>query len=42
MLLKAMNRGEETAADKLLNLVYDELHLLAKRYMRHERLDHIM
>jgi RNA polymerase sigma factor (TIGR02999 family) len=42
MLLKAMNRGEETAADKLLNLVYDELHLLAKRYMRHERLDHTM
>ena len=26
MLLKAMNRGEETAADKLLALVYDELH----------------
>jgi len=42
MLLRAMNRGEETAADKLLNLVYDELHLLAKRYMRHERPDHTM
>jgi len=42
MLLRAMNRGEETAADKLLNLVYDELHLLATRYMRHERPDHTM
>jgi RNA polymerase sigma-70 factor (ECF subfamily) len=42
MLLRAMNRGEENAADKLLNLVYDELHLLAKRYMRRERLDHTM
>ncbi len=42
MLLRAMNRGEEAAADKLLNLVYDELHLLAKRYMRHERPDHTM
>lgn len=42
MLLNAMKRGDATASDKLLGLVYKELHLLAKRYMRRERPDHTL
>lgn len=42
MLLNAMNHGDATASEKLLDLVYKELHLLAKRYMRHERPDHTL
>jgi hypothetical protein len=40
LLLKAMKNGDESAAGKLLPLVYDELHRLAKSYMQRERLDH--
>jgi RNA polymerase sigma-70 factor, ECF subfamily len=39
-LLKAMRAGDEQAADRLLPLIYAELHHLAKAYMRRERPDH--
>jgi RNA polymerase sigma factor (TIGR02999 family) len=42
VLLNAMKRGDASAADKLLDLVYKELHSLAKRYMRGERSDHTL
>lgn len=41
-LLRAMNRGDRTASEKLLPLVYNELHRLAKIYMRRERPDHTL
>ncbi|QNI31174.1 sigma-70 family RNA polymerase sigma factor [Alloacidobacterium dinghuense] len=41
-LLKAMTRGDVTANEKLLPLVYKELHRLAKSYMRRERRDHTL
>ena len=40
LLLKAMRNGDESAAGKLLPLVYNELHRLAQSYMRRERPDH--
>ena len=36
-LLLAWNKGDQTALDKLLPLVYEELHRLAHRYMSRER-----
>ena len=42
LLLKAMKNGDESAAEKLLPLVYKELHRLAKSYMRRERSDHTL
>jgi RNA polymerase sigma factor (TIGR02999 family) len=42
VLLKAMSSGDETAAAKLLPLVYKELHRLASSYMRRERPDHTL
>jgi RNA polymerase sigma factor (TIGR02999 family) len=42
LLLKAMNRGDKSAADQLLPLVYTELHRLAKGYMSRERRDHTL
>jgi RNA polymerase sigma-70 factor, ECF subfamily len=42
MLLQAMTGGDESAAEKLLPLVYKELHRLAKSYMRRERPDHTL
>lgn len=36
-LLVAWGRGDETARDDLIPLVYEELHRLAHRYMRKER-----
>jgi RNA polymerase sigma factor (TIGR02999 family) len=42
MLLRAMNRGDAAAADKLLALVYKELHHVAEGYMRRERPDHTL
>jgi RNA polymerase sigma-70 factor, ECF subfamily len=42
LLLKAMKDGDESAAGKLLPLVYNELHRLAKSYMRRERPDHTL
>jgi RNA polymerase sigma-70 factor (ECF subfamily) len=42
LLLKAMKSGDHTAGEKLLPLVYKELHRLAKLYMRQERPDHTL
>ena len=42
LLLKAMKNGDESASDKLLPLIYKELHRLAKSYMRRERPDHTL
>jgi RNA polymerase sigma-70 factor (ECF subfamily) len=42
LLLKAMNDGDGSAAEKLLPLVYSELHRLAASYMRRERADHTL
>jgi len=36
-LLRAWSNGDESALDKLMPLVYDELHRLAHRYMARER-----
>jgi RNA polymerase sigma factor (TIGR02999 family) len=41
-LLKAMNAGDATAAERLLPLVYNELHRIAEAYMRRERPDHTL
>ncbi|HEX3968842.1 MAG TPA: sigma-70 family RNA polymerase sigma factor [Edaphobacter sp.] len=41
-LLEAMHEGDLGAAEKLLPLVYTELHRLAKAYMRRERPDHTL
>jgi hypothetical protein len=41
-LLKALKSGEPSAADRLLPLVYAELHRLASSYMRRERQDHTL
>ena len=42
VLLKAMKSGDTAASEKLLPLVYKELHRLAKGYMRRERPDHTL
>ena len=42
LLLKAMQSGDPTASEKLLPLVYKELHRLATSYMRRERGDHTL
>jgi RNA polymerase sigma-70 factor, ECF subfamily len=42
LLLRAMKSGDQTAIEKLLPLVYQELHRLAKAYMRRERPDHTL
>jgi len=42
ILLKAMNQGDPTAAEKLLPLVYTELRRLAAAYMRGERPNHTL
>jgi RNA polymerase sigma factor (TIGR02999 family) len=42
LLLKAMKNGDESAAEELLPLVYNELHRLAKSYMHRERSDHTL
>jgi len=41
-LLKAWNDGDESALDKLMPLVHDELHRLARRHMRREKPGHIL
>jgi RNA polymerase sigma-70 factor (ECF subfamily) len=41
-LLAAWSEGDPSALDKLLPLVEDELHRLARRYMSHERPDHTL
>ena len=42
LLLKAMREGDAGAADRLLPLVYAELHRLAQGYMRREREGHTL
>ena len=42
LLLRAMKNGDKSAAEKVLPLIYGELHRLAKGYMRHERQDHTL
>jgi RNA polymerase sigma factor (TIGR02999 family) len=39
-LLRAWSDGVQSALDRLTPIVYDELHRLARRYMKHERPDH--
>lgn len=41
-LLQAMTSGDSAAADRLLPLVYAELHRLAAVYMPRERQDHTL
>lgn len=41
-LLYAWNDGDETALEKLMPLVYDELHRMARRYMAHESPAHTL
>jgi RNA polymerase sigma-70 factor, ECF subfamily len=39
-LLRAWGDGDQSALERLTPVVYDELHRLARRYMRRERLGH--
>jgi RNA polymerase sigma factor (TIGR02999 family) len=41
-LLRAWSQGDGSALDRLVPLVYEELHRLARRYMRQERADHTL
>ena len=41
-LLADWSNGDQAALDRLLPLVYDELHRLARSYMRRERSDHTL
>ncbi len=41
-LLNEINNGTDSAPEKLLPLVYDELRKLAKSYMQKERPDHTL
>jgi len=41
-LLRRWRGGDQTALDRLVPLVYDELHRLAQGYMRGERPDHTL
>ena len=41
-LLRAWSHGDGSALGRLMPLVYDELHRLARRYMRQERPDHTL
>lgn len=41
-LLLAWSEGDEAALDRLVSLVYAELRILAKRYMRRERPEHTL
>ena len=41
-LLQAWNQGDQGAIEKLVPLVYDELHRLAQRYMADERPEHTL
>ncbi|HVO78534.1 MAG TPA: sigma-70 family RNA polymerase sigma factor [Candidatus Bathyarchaeia archaeon] len=41
-LLQAWSNGDERALEKLIPLVYDELHRLARRYMAGERSGHTL
>src|SRR5262245_44724373 len=41
-LLRAWSQGDESARERLIPLLYGELHRLARRYMRGERPDHTL
>jgi len=41
-LLRAWSQGDESARERLIPLLYGELHRLAQRYMRRERPDHML
>lgn len=41
-LLHAWSNGDQSAFEELVPLVYQELRILAERYMRHERPDHTL
>lgn len=41
-LLDRWGNGDQRALDELMPLVYDELHRLARNYLRHERRDHTL
>ena len=41
-LLKDWSSGDQTALDKLMPLVYEELHQLAHQYMRREQPGHLL
>ena len=41
-MLVAWGNGDQSALEKLMPLVYDELHRLAHRYMAHERPEHTL
>ena len=41
-LLKDWNAGDQSALDRLMPLVYDELHRLAHQHMRRERPGHML
>jgi RNA polymerase sigma factor (TIGR02999 family) len=41
-LLQAWSDGDQRALDKLVTLVYDELHQVAHRYMAHQPPDHTL
>jgi RNA polymerase sigma factor (TIGR02999 family) len=42
VLLQAWSEGDQAALERLMPLVYDELHRMAKRYMRRERSGHTL
>jgi RNA polymerase sigma-70 factor, ECF subfamily len=41
-LLRAWSQGDESARERLIPLLYGELHRLARHYMRQERPDHTL
>jgi RNA polymerase sigma factor (TIGR02999 family) len=41
-LLRAWSQGDGSALERLVPLLYEELHRLARRYMRQERPDHTL
>ena len=41
-LLNEWGNGDQEALNRLMPLVYDELHRLASRYLRHERVGHTL
>src|SRR5262245_43421842 len=41
-LLRAWSQGDGSAFERLVPLIYEELHRLARRYMRQERRDHTL
>jgi RNA polymerase sigma factor (TIGR02999 family) len=41
-LLQAWSNGEQDALDKLVPIVYNELHRMAQRYMAHEKRGHTL